>query len=470
MTRLHRVMGGRARSPGVFPTTTTIPHMSSDLPSYELAAALVAAHAQKIALRPPSTERITLAIAAGRILAVPIAADDDQPPFARSTRDGYACRAAEASAHTALPIAGSTHAGQAPAGPLPEGKAWEIMTGAPVPAGADCVVMLEHVDKFGNSIQLTSSRTIDPGDNVVAKGAQAHRGDEQLPAGTRLSPAQIALAASCGYANLDVYVRPRVAILTTGDELVPVDATPGPGKIRNSNAAMLAALVANAGAESVILPTAADTAKALDAALAEALKADMLLISGGVSAGKFDLVEPALARHGAQFHFTGVRIQPGKPLVFGHIPKDPSLHTHRARLEGTGFSPYISPSQIGGASAPGGMPFFGLPGNPTSSAATFHLFATPILAALGGSCETHPRFVLAHLSRDTDRKTKPGLTRFLPALCEFSPSINELPQVATVPWHGSGDLTAFAQSNCFLVIPDDASFLSAGTTVRILLH
>ena len=116
------------------------------------------------------------------------------------------------------------------------------------------------------------------------------------------------------------------------------------------------------------------------------------------------------------------------------------------------------------------MPFFGLPGNPISSAATFLLFAVPILAALSGSNEIHPRFVLAHLSCDTDRKGKPGLTRFLPARCVFNRSVDEFPQVTAVPWHGSGDLTAFAQSNCFLVIPEDAGFLLAGSTVRILLH
>jgi molybdopterin molybdotransferase len=418
--------------------------MNSDLLSYEEAAALVAAHAHRIGQHHPRTERLALADTTGRILAAPIAADDDQPPFPRSTRDGYACRAVEASAHIALPIAGATHAGEVPAGPLPSAAAWEIMTGAPVPAGADCVVMLEHVEKSANAIRLIPPSTIASGDNVVAKGAQASRGDEQLPAGTRLGPAQIALAAACGCAHLDVFVRPRVAILTTGDELVAVETTPGPGKIRNSNEPMLAAFVANAGAEPIVLPTAADTGEALDAALAQAKQADMLLISGGVSAGKFDLVEPALARLGAQFHFTGVRIQPGKPLVFGQIPRS------------------------GGSST--AQVFFGLPGNPISSAATFHLFAAPIIAALAGSGGIHPRFVLAHLSRDTDRKTKPGLTRFLPALCQFNPSVSELPQVALVPWQGSGDLTAFARSNCFLVIPEDAGFLTAGSIVHILLH
>jgi molybdopterin molybdotransferase len=418
--------------------------MSADLPSYEQAAAIVAERARGISQSfRPSTERLRISAAAGRILAASMRADEDQPPFPRSTRDGYACRALEASEHLELPVVGSTRAGEAPAGPLPERAAWEIMTGAPVPANADCVVMLEHVEKSGKAIRLHDSRSIASGDNVVAQGDQARRGDELLPAGVSLGPAQIALAASCGYANLEVFARPRVAILTTGDELVPIDTAPGPGKIRNSNAPMLASLVERAGGEPIVVPAAADTAESLDAALAVALQSEMLLISGGVSAGKFDLVEPALARLGATFHFTGVKIQPGKPLVFGDLPR-------------SGGSPTAK--------------VFGLPGNPISSAATFLLFAAPILAALAGSRVTHPRFVLAHLLRDTDRKGKPGLTRFLPALCVFDPSVNQLPNVATVPWHGSGDLAAFAQSNCFLVVPEETSHLEEGSTVLILLH
>jgi molybdopterin molybdotransferase len=419
--------------------------MPSDLPGYEQAAFLVQQHARAIAqrVRPP-IETVDLASAAGRVLASSLRADDDQPPFPRSTRDGYACRAAEISSHVLLPIAGSTHAGQPPAGPLPQASVWEIMTGAPVPGGADCVVMLEHVQKFENAIQFAPARTIAAGDNIVAQAAQARRGDELLQSGVQLGPAQIALAASCGYAELQVYRRPRVAILTTGDELVAINATPGPGKIRNSNAPMLAALVAKSGAEPIVLPIAADTAQALDEALTQAAHADMLLISGGVSAGKYDLVEPALSRIGASFHFTGVKIQPGKPLVFGELPRS--------------------------GEPPSTQVFFGLPGNPISSAATFLLFASPILAALAGSNEVHPRFVLAQLARDTDRKAMSGLTRFLPAFCTFTSSVNALPQVATVPWHGSGDLTAFAHSNCFLVIPEEAAHLEAGSTVRILLH
>jgi len=415
--------------------------MCAGLLSYSEAARLVASFARGLGRSDLAVERLELANAAGRVLAVPIVADQDQPPFARSTRDGFACQAVATSGHEFLPIAGATHAGQAPAGPLPTGAVWEIMTGAPVPAGADAVVMIEHVERDGERVRLLPKRSIAAGENIVAQGAQARQGDELVSAGFAVGPAQIALAATCGCAELAVYKRPRVAILTTGDELVSVEQEPGPGQIRNSNAPMLAALVASAGGAPRVLPSATDTAASLDSALRHAMDADLLLISGGVSAGKFDLVEPALARLGASFHFTGVRIQPGKPLVFGEVPR----------------------------SAGSRLPFFGLPGNPISSAATFLLFAAPLLASLGGATEVGPRFVSAQLSRATDRKAKTGLTRFLPGLCAFSSQGNGLPQVATVPWHGSGDLPAFARSNCFIVVPEDVSSLDPGTMVRILM-
>jgi len=416
---------------------------------YDEAAALVAACAAELRRVPPPVETVELAHAPGRILAHPLAADRDQPPFARSTRDGFACRAAEASTHKPLAVAGATRAGLAPAGPLLPGTAWEIMTGAPIPSGADAVVMLEHVQAAAGRVRLLPPRTVEPGENIVARGAQARAADEMLPAGTAIHSAQIALAASCGYATLPVYARPRVAILTTGDELVPVASSPAAGQIRNSNAPMLAAMVAAAGGHPWVLPTAADTAEALDAALALAIEADLLLITGGVSAGKFDLVEPALARIGARFHFTGLRIQPGKPLVFGELPPSsatPVQNKNRTKC------------------------FLGLPGNPVSSAVTFLLFAAPILAALAGSREPAPRFALAQMaSSPVDRGGKPGLTRFLPAFCTFTSIDGQLPQVAFVPWQGSGDLTALARSNCFLVVPQDAHSLSPGSIVRILL-
>ena len=429
---------------------------ANDLHSYAQAAAIVSRCAAQIARSEPKTERVKLAAAAGRVLAETLRADSDQPPFARSTRDGYACRAAEISTHRPLAVAGATRAGDAPSGPLARNAVWEIMTGAPVPRGADAVVMLEHVEASGAptapAIRLLPPRIIATGENIVARGAQARKGAALLPAGTLIGAAQIALAASCGATHLAVYARPRVAILSTGDELRPIAAQPKPGQIRNSSGAMLAAMVSSAGGDPWPLPIARDTAKSLDAALARAAAADLLLITGGVSAGKFDLVEPALARAGARFHFTGVRIQPGKPLVFAELRRH-STGPVRSRNS-------TNPNQKGRS-----MQWcVGLPGNPVSSAVTFQLFAAPILAALAGRIERGPRFALARLTENV--KTKPGLTRFLPAACTFAAPV---PQVACVPWQGSGDLAAMARANCFLVVPDDCAHLEAGATVTILL-
>ena len=376
------------------------------------------------------------------MLAEALRADRDLPPFPRSTRDGYACRAAEAAEHSRLRVVGTIRAGEAPSGPLPPGAAWEIMTGAPVPQGADAVAMLEHVDLADGEIRLHETRTISEGENIVAQGAEARMGEQVLAAGTRLAPSQIALAAFCGCAIVPVFVRPRVAILTTGDELVAVDAEPGPGQIRNSNAPMLAAMVSAAGGKPWILPRAADEAESLDAALDQAAKADLLLISGGVSAGRFDLVEGALARAGAGFYFTGVRIQPGKPAVFGEL--------------------------VRGGEDPRVQPFFGMPGNPISSAATFLLFVAPLLSALAGGVNPAPRFALARLAKDI--KGRRDLTRFVPAHCTFGAPASEPPQVAPVPSQGSGDLASFSRSNCFLVVPEGTDRLPAGEVVRILLQ
>lgn len=412
----------------------------STLLGYSEATAVVASQAERFRRVSRVLEAVGLEAAHGRVLGTPLVADADQPPFPRSTRDGFACRAAEImSGH--LRIAGSTRAGETTTGTLAPNAAWEIMTGAPVPEGADCVVMLEHVVVADGKLSIVDGRRISSGDNVVPQGAQARKGETLLQAGTRLSFAQIALAAACGYEVLDAYAKPRVAILSTGDEVVPVSASPGPAQIRNSNGPMLAAMVAAAGGEPLVLPITGDSERALDGAIGEARKADMILITGGVSAGKFDLVEPALARAGAKFHFTGVRIQPGKPLVFGEIPK------------------------LDGGNA---IPFFGLPGNPVSSAVTFLLFAAPVLAALAGTCDSGPRFALARLGRSAGKAGKGGLTRFLPARCTFA-GVADMPEVELVPWQGSGDIVAMARANCFLVLEDNGAHPEPGAIVRVLL-
>jgi molybdopterin molybdotransferase len=413
--------------------------MPIGLPSYDEAAAHVASRAAEVLNRPHLIDKVALNVAHGRVLAQPVRADRNMPSFPRSTRDGFACRAAEASTHELLAVAGSIRAGDPPAEPLPPASTWEIMTGAAVPPGADAVAMLEHIEHIDGKIRLTAPRTLEPRENIVPEGAEARAGDELFPAGTRLGPAQIAAAATCGYASLHVFVKPRIAIITTGDELVSVSENPAAGQIRNSNALMLAALVTAAGGEPWLLPTAKDDAGAIEAAIAEALWADLVLISGGVSAGKFDLVEPALARFGAQVHFTGVRIQPGKPLVFCEVPRKGSSR----------------PVQV-----------FGLPGNPISSAATFLLFAAPMLAALSGSREVRPDFFLARLARRVEGK--PGLTRFVPSARAFHLLAGTPTEVAPVNWKGSGDLAAFALANCFIVVPEGVDCLNAGELVSIL--
>ncbi len=400
-------------------------------PSYEEAAAIVAVRAEELACVTP-TERVGLTEARGRVLAAAVRADHAMPAFPRSTRDGFAVRAAEANRHEQLRVVGSTRAGEAPAAEaLAEGSAWEIMTGAAVPLGADAVAMLEHVEHGADAIRLVAKRRLESGENIVGAGAEARAGEQIVYTGSRMWAAQIAAAAACGHATVEVYRRPRVMILTTGDELVAVTEKPGPGQIRNSNAPMLAALVEQFGGHAVTMPAVGDSAEALDKALYVTAAADMVIFSGGVSAGRFDLVEPALERLGAKFHFTGARIQPGKPVVFGEIP--------RGEVK---------------------QPVFGLPGNPISSAATFLLFAAPVLAALAGRSDTLPRFALARLKRRV--KGKERLTRFVPALC------NAGGEVESVGTQGSGDIAAFARANCFLVVPEGTERMEADVIVKIL--
>ena len=414
--------------------------MTAPILTYPQAAALIAAQGKLLASsRNHSVERIALPDALGRVLAAPILADRHHPPFDRSTRDGYAVQAAALASGGWLPVTGTLRAGEAaPADALRTGTALEIMTGAPIPQGADAVVMLEHVEAAGGSIRPMEGRTLRPGDNIVPRGSEARQGDLLVPTGTHLAPPHIAAAAAAGSAQVAVYSRPRVAILATGDELVELDAAPLPHQIRNSNSYTLAAQVALAGGVAQRLEIARDELDHLRLLLDRAHNiCDLLLLSGGVSAGKYDLVEQALAERGATFHFTGVRIQPGKPAVFGELPPRPE-----------GGSP---------------LPFFGLPGNPVSTMVTFLLFAAPLLRALAGETAPGPHFAQADLVHA--EAAAAGITRFLPAHLTAD---WDRATVRRIPWQGSGDLAATAQSNCFVVLPPDTA-LETGHAVQLLL-
>ncbi len=373
-----------------------------------------------------AVERISALDAAGRILAEPIAADRDYPPFPRSARDGFAVRSSDLPGE--LTVIGEVRAGDVFTGSVAPGQAVEIMTGAPLPDGADAVVMIEHTERTGDRIRI--DRTQASGDNFNPRGIGAKQGAKLLAPGIRLNYSEIALLASVGKERITVYSKPKIAIVPTGDELVEVSQTPGPYQIRNSNAWSMAVQVARAGGEPVMLPIARDHYESTLAQVKKGLECDMLLLSGGVSAGKYDIVEKVLADLGAEFFFTRVLIQPGQPLVFGQA---------QGRL------------------------FFGLPGNPASTMVTFELFARAAIESIGGAVETPLHMPHSRLTKDF--KQKPGLTRFLPARVSADGST-----VEPVSWSGSGDVAAVSRANAFLVSDPDREQWSAGDWIKVLLQ
>ncbi len=398
--------------------------------TFDQARAVVLEQMRKI-LGPIATEETPLDQSAGRVLAEDATADRDYPPFARAARDGYAVRSADIAAPPArLRVIGETRAGEPSRFRVGPGEAVEIMTGAPGPEGADCVVMVEYSRREGDDVILEQS--LPAGRNFVPRGSEAAAGRRVLESGTRLDYPQAALLASIGKTTVATYRRPAVAILSTGDEVLPIDRKPESYQIRNSNAHSLAAQVRRAGGEPTILPIAPDRLDETRTLIRQGLEADLLLLSGGVSMGKYDLVEDVFADLGAEIFFTKVLIQPGKPLVFGRA---------------------------------GDKPFFGLPGNPISTMVTFEIFGRVALDLLAGIPDSPLPFVQAALGEDFSHK--PVLTRFLPARLEGSYGST---RVRPVKWQGSGDLAAIARSNCYLVAAADRETWKAGDLIAVLPH
>jgi molybdopterin molybdotransferase len=377
----------------------------------------------------PASETVELEQADGRVLAAPVRADRDYPPFHRSARDGFAVIASDVAKTPArLRVIGQTRAGEPSQFRLQHGETVEIMTGAPGPAGSDAVVMVEYSSREGDSITLAQG--VASGANLVFQGSEARAGSTVLEPGTVLDYRRIALLASVGRSRVTVYRKPRVAILSTGDEVVPVDTIPEPFQIRNSNAWSLAAQVRRRGGEPAVLPIAPDQISRTRELIEQGLRSDLLLLSGGVSMGKYDLVEQVLKELGAEFFFTQVAIQPGKPLVFGRG---------------------------------GSTPVFGLPGNPISTMVTFEVFARIAVDLLAGRSESPLPFVQARLKSNFQHK--PVLTRFLPAVLEGDygeATVNPL------KWQGSGDLVAAARANCYLVAAAGQASWKAGEWISIL--
>jgi molybdopterin molybdotransferase len=377
--------------------------------------------------------------AVGRILAENIAADRNYPPFDRSIRDGYALRAADATEPGArLRLIGESRAGVAFDGVVGAGECVRILTGAALPRGANAVIMLEQTRAEGDSVVL--SQAVRPGQHYVLAGAECRIGEVVLTRGTRLSFTELAMAAEVGHAHLRVSRRPHVAIVSTGDELVPVDDAPGPYQIRNSNSISLAAQVALVGGEAIIGGSARDDVADLRARIERGLESDILLLSGGVSVGKYDLVETVLHDLGAEIFFDAVAIRPGRPAVFGWCR---------------------------------GKPVFGLPGNPVSTMVTFELFVVPAIELLSGFQPQPLPFFVAKLAHPINEKG--NVAHFLPARVKWpappasiGPAPPVVPVVEALLWEGSGDIGAVVRGNCFLLAHESRLQLEAGEWVDVL--
>ena len=379
-------------------------------------------------------EQVSLPAVRGRVLAEAVRALRDVPPFRNSAMDGYAVRSADVAGATiaspvTLRVLETVGAGAVATQPVGPGTAIRIMTGAPLPAGADAVVRVEDTAETDGGVAVRASA--EPGGNVREPGEDMRAGETVLAAGRMLRPADIGLLASLGLPAVRVARRPRVAILATGDELVDVGEPLGPGQIVNSNAYTLAAAVEEAGAEPIHLGIVRDRPELIRAAFADAMAADMALSTGGVSVGSFDYVRPILADLGYEERFWKVAQKPGKPLTFGRC---------------------------------GRTPVFGLPGNPVSSLVCFYLYVVPALRTMMGLEHVHLASAAATLGEGV--RKAPGLTEFVRCRLFGSPDAYEAHSTGT---QSSGALRSLSLGDALIVGPADATHLEAGARVRVVL-
>ncbi|MFZ5909837.1 MAG: gephyrin-like molybdotransferase Glp [Chloroflexota bacterium] len=385
--------------------------------------------------QPIGAESLSLAECARRVLASDIRANHDLPSFDNSSMDGFAVIAADlvdaapASPRT-LKVVADIPAGTHPEATLLPGQAARIMTGAPLPAGADAVIPVEDTDFHQRAPGVAAPRTVTaykavtPGDSVRLRGMDVQAGQAVLPAGHRLRPQDLGLLAMLGVAQVDVYRRSRIALLSSGDELIPVDAPLRPGKIRDSNTYTLSALVEETGAQVLPLGIAADRREAVEALLESAVSqdADLILSSAGVSVGAFDFIKSVVEARG-ELGFWRVNMRPGKPLAFGKYR---------------------------------GIPFIGLPGNPVSAFVGFEVFVRPALERLGGlKAAARPR-VRVRLAEPVESD---GRESYLRAEVHEQDGVLS----ARLAGHqGSGNLLSIVQGNALLIIPAGVKSLAAG--------
>jgi molybdopterin molybdotransferase len=379
-------------------------------------------------------ERVSLAKSMGRVLAEDIVADCDLPPFDRSQMDGYAVLANDVQATpTKLKIVGESAAGRGWHKTMKAGEAVRIMTGAPVPAGADSVQQVELTRELDGSNEVEILETVAKGRSIVTRGSEIKAGQTVLSAGETINAARMAVLASFGYAEISVGRQPKVAVLATGSELVAVDQKPGQDQIRDSNNFTIAAYATLAGAQVERLPLAGDDANLLKRQIAEAAeRSDVVITSGGVSVGAYDFTKPALRELGAEFFFERVALRPGKPTVFARLPN--------------------------------GALFFGLPGNPVSVSVTFNLFARAALLTMQGATDPLLPQAIAVLARNV----KGAIAResYLPA--QVSTTEEGVLTASPLKWSGSSDFVGFVRATSLIIVPQDAGVVEAGSRVRVL--
>jgi molybdopterin molybdotransferase len=390
--------------------------------------------ARQIVLQAASARPFETAVldeAAGRILQEAVRADRDLPEWDKALMDGYAVLAGSVgAAGTVLVIEATIAAGADPASLAPlTGGAARIMTGAPLPPGADAVVPVEETAPAAEGVTLLHVPR--PADHVAPRAAEVRAGQTLLEPGTFLGPAEIGVLAACGRTRIQVGARPRVAVLSTGDEIVPPETTPGPGRLRNSNGPTLLALAVRAGARARDLGIAPDEERGLERAIAPGLDEDVLVLSGGVSMGVYDLVGRVLRRLGVEILFESVAIKPGKPFTFGRR---------------------------------GDTLVFGCPGNPLSSYVIFEVFVRPALRRLAGHPRPERAVVEARLEEPL--RLRPGRAGYHPARAAFAP---DGPSVRLVRSSGSADFMAAARGNALVVTGAAGTDLPRGARVPVLL-
>jgi molybdopterin molybdotransferase len=382
---------------------------------------LSVADAQRLVLekaRPLPAVVVELgADALGLILAEDVASDLDMPPYDKALMDGFSVRSADlSSGQKTLRIIEEVTAGQTPRLPVGQGEATRIMTGAPLPSGADAVVQSERTRLLSDKRVAIEQESVRPELNIVRRGREMQRGQVVLAAGTRLRPQELGILATVGRTFVRAYPPPRVAVVSTGDELVDASQQPGPGQIRNGNGPMLLAQARRAGGTPVARGIAHDTRESLRTLIKQGLRENVLVLSGGVSAGKLDLVPEVLHDLGVQPHFHKIEMKPGKPVFFG---------------------------------SRGDTLVFGLPGNPVSALVCFELFVRPAIRRLRNETSPMAAVVSAVLGADftyrTDRPT------YYPA--RLTQDRDGRWQVAPVSWSGSGDLLPLTRANALMIVP-----------------